>query len=291
MRATSTILRFLAGAAIVAPVLIHPLAAEAEPKPACAFLAQQIEAAPPGPLFLASYPTVTTGPLKGAAFLYDNAAAVIALVGCGQTDKARRIGDAMLLALAHDRFWHDGRLRNGYAAGPVGDGPVKLAGWWDEDKKQWLEDRYQVGSDNGNMAWAMLALLALDRTGLGADYRAGAERIGHWVVASRGPHDGFTGGTFGHEPDPAKLTWTSTEHNTDLAAAFGPSGRGHRPALLARAGVDRGALRPRHVGRGLPLLRRRHRGRRRHPQSAAGPGRPGLAASGHRRGGGPDIPR
>ncbi len=216
--------RILRSATILAglTVMAAPLAAAA-PGDACASLASLLGAAPPGPVFLPSYPTVASGPLHGAAFLYDNAAAAIALVGCGRTEQARRIGEAILFALDHDRFWHDGRLRNGYAAGAVGDGPVKLAGWWDDQQKKWLEDRYQAGSDNGNMAWAMLALLALDQAGAGRQFRDGAERIGRWVAGwrdGRGP-GGFTGGTFGHEPEPQHLAWKSTEHNTDLAAAFG----------------------------------------------------------------------
>ncbi|PKU24388.1 hypothetical protein CWS72_12145 [Telmatospirillum siberiense] len=177
---------------------------------------------PAGPVFLASYPTAAEGPLHGAAFLYDNAAAAIALVGCGRTGEARRIGDAILLALDNDRFWHDGRLRNAYAAGAADAKPLKLSGWWDPARGQWLEDRYQVGSDVGNMAWAMLALLALDRDGAGAAYAAGAERIGRWVAGMRDERGGggYTGGTFGHEPSPEALRWKSTEHNTDLAAAF-----------------------------------------------------------------------
>lgn len=195
-------------------------AARAEVSPtACSYLEHLVDGEP---AFLASYPTVANGPLHGAAFLYDNAAAVVALVGCGRPDLGRRIGDAILAAIDRDRFWHDGRLRNGYAAGPVGSGPIKLAGWWDSGRNQWLEDRYQVGSDSGNMAWAMLALLALDGSGAGREYREGAMRIGDWVsqwLDDRGP-GGFSGGTFGHEPAPAVVTWKSTEHNTDLAAAF-----------------------------------------------------------------------
>jgi len=211
---------------VIAAALIGGMSAgtavAASPAPtACASLSRLVDAAPAaGPLFLASYPTVQAGPLHATAFLYDNAAAVIALIGCGQRDKAQRIGDAILVALDNDRYWHDGRLRNGYAAGTVEARPVKLAGWWDDSQQRWLEDRYQVGSDNGNMAWAMLALLALDRDG--PQYRAGAERIGRWVLSSRderGP-GGFIGGSFGHEPTPAVFTWKSTEHNTDLAAAF-----------------------------------------------------------------------
>ena len=74
-------------------------------------------AQPAGAVLLASYPSERSGALSQAAFTYDNAVAAIALVACGQIDQARRIGDALLLALDHDRYWHDGRLRNGYAAG------------------------------------------------------------------------------------------------------------------------------------------------------------------------------
>ena len=192
------------------------------PPTACAYLADLVDRAPPGPLFLPSYPTVESGPLHGAAFLYDNAVTAIALVGCGERDRANRIGAAILWAIDHDRAWHDGRLRNAYAAEAIGNGPLKLAGWWDNKQGKWLEDRYQVGSDNGNMAWAMLALLALDDAGAGLGFRDGAVRIGDWVARWRDSRSvgGFTGGTFAHEPTPVVLTWKSTEHNTDLAAAF-----------------------------------------------------------------------
>jgi len=174
-------------------------------------------------LFLPSYPTVESGPLHNAAYLYDNAVAAIALVGCGEQDKAHRIGSAILSAIDNDRTWHDGRLRNAYAAGVVANGPAKLPGWWDNKQNKWLEDRYQVGSDNGNMAWAMLALLSMDDGNAASRFRDGAARIGTWVAQwadTRGT-GGFTGGTFGHEPTPDVRTWKSTEHNTDLAAAFG----------------------------------------------------------------------
>jgi hypothetical protein len=200
--------------------------ARADAPSPCAYLAGLVPAEG-GPLFLPSYPTVEAGPLKGAAFLYDNAAATIALVGCGDPGRARRIGDAILLALDHDRAWHDGRLRNAYAAGPVVngpviDGPVKLGGWWDDGQGRWLEDAYQVGSDSGNLAWAMMALLTLDRTGEDSRYRAGAIRIAEWLAgrADERGAGGFTGGDLGWEPAPEAVTWKSTEHNTDLAAAF-----------------------------------------------------------------------
>ena len=195
--------------------------ANAAPPSPCTYLATQINSAAPGPVFLASYPTAGRGPLQDTAFLYDNAAAAIALVGCNEIPRARRIGDAILIALGHDRFYRDGRLRDAYLAGAV-EKPVKLSGWWDPIQNRFFEDGYQTASDNGNMAWAMLALLALDRTTNDPRYRAAAERIGTWTLQwhdTRGA-GGFTGGTFGEEPSAVALKWKSTEHNTDLAAAF-----------------------------------------------------------------------
>ena len=190
--------------------------AQAAPS-ACGVLRRAVEQSPPGPAFLPSFPKETDGPLHNTAFLYDNAVATVALVGCADAKDAARIGDAMLVALDHDRTWHDGRLRNGYAAGHA-DNPVKLAGWWDKKQNRWVEDGYQVGSDTGNMAWAMLALLSLKD----AKYRSGAIRIAHWVDTQfdTRPPQGFMGGTFGDQPKPTRNRWKSTEHNTDLAAAF-----------------------------------------------------------------------
>ena len=75
---------------IVATFLITlaaaPLQALATPKAsACGYLAGLIDEATPGPLFLPSYPTVESGPLHGAAYLYDNAVAAIALMGTTET--------------------------------------------------------------------------------------------------------------------------------------------------------------------------------------------------------------
>ena len=214
-------IRFLAILPVILAFAGTAPTAAAAPTSACAYLSNLVPI-DGGPLFLPSYPTAGEGPLQSVAFLYDDAVAAIALVGCGQTGRARRIGDAMLAALDHDRAWHDGRLRNAYAAGPVQQYPVKLGGWWDRAQNRWLEDAYQVGSDSGNMAWAMLALLALDSSQPDPRYRDAALRIGGWVAGrgdARGA-GGFVGGMSGWEPSPVPLTWKSTEHNTDLAAAF-----------------------------------------------------------------------
>jgi hypothetical protein len=194
---------------------------------ACGYLVRSMAAQPTGAVLLASYPSERSGALSKAAFTYDNAVAAIALVACGQVTQGRRIGDALLLALDHDRYWHDGRLRNGYAAGAIGAGPLRLAGWWDLKSRRWLEDGYQAGSDSGNMAWAMLALLTLEAASGDQRYRGGAVRLAHWVegtVDTRGA-GGFVGGYLGNEPAPQRQRWKSTEHNTDLAAAFDRLGR------------------------------------------------------------------
>ena len=189
----------------------------------CSYLVKSMAAQPGGAVLLASYPSERRGPLSKAAFTYDNAVAAIALVGCGQLAQAGRIGAALLLALDHDRYWHDGRLRNGYAAGTIGEAPLALVGWWDEKSRRWLEDGYQAGSDSGNMAWAMLALLTLYANGGDKQFLDGALRLAHWVegtLDTRGA-GGFVGGYFGDQPAPQRQRWKSTEHNVDLAAAFG----------------------------------------------------------------------
>lgn len=231
----------------IAAALACLLLATRSPKPpdACSYLANTVDSQPGGAVFLASYPTAATGPLRNTAFLYDNALAAIALVGCGEPQKAARIGDAILYAQGHDRYWRDGRLRNAYLAGPVGpDKPVKLAGWWDRVQNKWVEDRYQVASDSGNMAFAVLALLALDKTSGDRRYLYGATRIANWLTRFRtGKYPGgFTGGTFAHEPDPQIEHWKSTEHNSDLAAAF---------ASLAHATHDAGWLLQAHAAQGF----------------------------------------
>jgi hypothetical protein len=151
-------------------VLLLPLLAAAPARAAslaCEGLTKLVDQKT-GPAFLASFLTVTSGPLSGVAFTYDNAVAAIALIACGQKEKAARIGSALLAAQNHDRYWHDGRLRNGYLAGAASDVPLKLPGWWDNGQNMWVEDQYQVGSDTGNQAWAMLALLACTGPGQGS---------------------------------------------------------------------------------------------------------------------------
>jgi len=215
------VLSLLGSCVSLLPVSAAPAAPDAPS--ACDALVHQVDSVASGPLFLASFPTVTEGPLYKASFVYDQSVATIALVGCGHPQQARRLADALLAALDRDRHWHDGRLRNGYAAGSVPAGPIKLSGWWDKPQGKWLEDRYQVGSDVGNLAWAILALLAVRGPEQDSPYVAGAQQIGYWIEKRRDSRGagGFTGGTEGSEPTPAENGWKASEHNTDLVAAFG----------------------------------------------------------------------
>ncbi|OYQ35906.1 hypothetical protein CHU95_06495 [Niveispirillum lacus] len=207
----------------------------------CGSLTVAIDSVPgKGPAFLRSFdhPSGAGAPvedaLKNAAFTYDNALAAIALVACGRATKARRIGDALLSAVENDRAGPQGRLRTTYRAGPQQEFPIPPNGWWNQKAQRWEEDAYQVGTATGNVAWAGLALLTLADALNEPKYRAGAAKLGAWVLAhmrdTKGP-GGFTGGIHGDGMGTQALTWKSVEHNTDLVALFG---------WLERAGVPGG---------------------------------------------------
>jgi hypothetical protein len=185
-----------------------------------------------GPLFLASYrlgkaqqgkPPLEPA-LAGVAFTYDNALAGIALLACGDTQTARRIGDAMVLAVDRDPGLADGRVRNAYRAGPVIGATPALAGRWDEVRKQWIADVYQVSTATGNVAWAALLLLNLYQAEPlpTPSYLAGARKLLAWIeqrTRARAAPDGYNGGWYGWDTAQRAQTWKSTEHNLDVAMA------------------------------------------------------------------------
>ncbi|MCL1846544.1 MAG: hypothetical protein FWF91_01085 [Coriobacteriia bacterium] len=187
------------------------------------------------PLFLTSYEPAPPGTdeavINNFAYLYDNAAAALALSYAGKHGRARQIADAMVYALEHDRFFTDGRLRNAYCGGNPKSFPgwqsardsefARLPGFYDTEAQEYYEDMYAASTSTGNCAWAMLALLevyanAPDHT----EYLDAAIRIADFVLTLQ-TGNGFTGGYEGWEPDPVKVGYKSTEHNTDLIAAFG----------------------------------------------------------------------
>ena len=213
---------------LLSPVAVQPSQAKArdfgrdDANVYCAAMADGFTAAE-GSFFLASYRgDEAIGPqLRNAAFSYDNALAVIALVACGRKHDAQRIADAFVFALNHDRAWKDGRIRNAYRAGRPDEPEIALPGWWSEAGRRWLEDGYQAGTATGNVAWVALALLTVAAHADKPEYRATAAKLMSWV-GKLSPSDtfGYSGGFHGHEPHPTPLTWKSTEHNVDAYAAF-----------------------------------------------------------------------
>lgn len=190
------------------------------------------------PRFLVSYETISSENdfdmvMRNVAFTYDNAVALLAFLASGEKERAGMLADALVYAQQHDRFYEDGRIRNAYQGGdlvlppgwtPNGRiGTVRMPGWYDGIERQWFEDEYQVSTSTGNVAWAMLALLAYYDTVGGSQYLAAAEQMGEWVERncfdSRGA-GGYTAGFEGWESSPTKLMYKSTEHSIDLYAAF-----------------------------------------------------------------------
>lgn len=216
---------------------------------------QYQKARPADSRFLVSYETIKSdNPFdvveRNAAFLYDNAVALIALVAAGDLVRARTIADSMVYAQIHDRYFKDHRLRNAYQGGdfalPPGWLPnnnpatARMPGWYDGQRTAWFEDETQVSSNTGNIAWAMLGLLSYYDATKDPNYLAAVDLLGNWVIANtsdtRG-NGGFTGGYDGWEngsspgSGPAcasgvyvqgqcKRLYKATEHNIDLYAAF-----------------------------------------------------------------------
>lgn len=177
--------------------------------------------------------------LASSAFVYDNALAVIALTACGNPTDATVIGNALSLAVRQDRTFRDGRVRNAYRAGPVGEKAPALPGWWDSEQNVWAEDPSQDGSSTGNVAWAALALLTLHQATGQASFLGDARRLIDWVIDNVSTGRGFRGGFHGYDPQQVELTWISTEHNVDVYAAatwlFGLTGERKYAGAAAQA--------------------------------------------------------
>lgn len=197
------------------------------------------------PRFLVSFETLPSGAdfdtvMGNVSFIYDDALVLMNFVQAGDQRRARLVANAFVYAQKHDRYYfgdrYDGRLRNTYQAGdlttppgwaPNGQtGTARLPGWWAPnvgDNGAWLEDGKFIGSDTGNLSWVILALLTYYEEYGGESYLNAAIDLGNWIAAStydeRGA-GGFMGGYSGHEVNPQKETWKSTEHNLDLIAAF-----------------------------------------------------------------------
>lgn len=220
-------------AASTAAATPRSAALQAGGRAACRAIAAQVEAVPgSAPLLLRSYdppapgdPSADEAALATAAFSYDNALAVIALIACDRPAPARRIALALRAAALGEA-----RLRNAYRAGPVDENGLPLPnGWWDADASRWVEDAYQMGTATGNVAWTALAMLAMAARDDDPAWRGAAARLAEWTIthtADPRGDGGFDGGLHGFDAAPQRLTWKSTEHNVDLAAVFGLLARG-----------------------------------------------------------------
>jgi hypothetical protein len=214
--------------AIGAPVMADDVGQKKLACSLCDGLAAEMTGEPEQPFVFRSFEPANGGSalhpaLENTGFTYDNALAMMALYGCQRKAEARRVADALVVALETDRHYHDGRLRNAYRSGPVipGKEGMLLPGYWSTASNSWIEDGYQVGTATGSTAWGALALLmAYEQTDQQA-YLDAARKIMDWIHRSTADpkNVGYLGGFFGHEPTPERMTWKSTEHNLDVYAA------------------------------------------------------------------------
>jgi hypothetical protein len=228
------VMRFLSGGALCALLFLLPgvsLSAERDRTPMACDLCDGMVARMSGdasqPFILRSFEPANGGSalhpaLENTGFTYDNAVAMIALVGCNRIVEARRIADALVMAVETDRHYHDGRLRNAYRSGPVEGGKdgMLLPGYWNAAANSWTEDGYQVGSATGSTAWGALALLMVHSRTQQQIYLDTAAKIMNWIHRETADpkNSGYFGGVYGHEPTPQPATWKSTEHNLDVYA-------------------------------------------------------------------------
>jgi hypothetical protein len=141
--------------------------------------------------------------------VYDNALAMLALMARGTAEDLQRVGmlaDGLVYAQAHDPAFADGRLRDAYhAAALAANGKANIAA---------------AGSATGNMAWAMIALLAYWKEQGGASYLNAALRLGSWIYDNTNDTRGVGGYTGGYADVSTKNQWKGTEHNLDVYVAF-----------------------------------------------------------------------
>lgn len=178
--------------------------------------------------------------LTNAAFTYDNALVLLALLARGNPedlDRSRILADAFVYAQRSDRYFHgdhfDGRLRSAYRSGELADSIhtfAQLPGWSEPPCYPWREDAVQAGTSAGDVAWALIALLEASKVLNDTVYFETAVSLGNWIEVhcrdSSGP-GGYTGGYEGWATDTTseihgqfKRRWKSTEHNIDIYVAF-----------------------------------------------------------------------
>ncbi len=170
-----------------------------------------------------------------SAFLYDNCVLLMAFIAANDRERSKTIAQAILNVVQHDRYYPDeGRIASLYCGGslfvPPGwlangrDGTIRLPGWYNISDQKWHELPAENNHHSGDMAWAILALLAYYETfEKNSEYLSAAERIGEFIEANlrddRGA-GGYIGGFEGWESSLTELKFKSTEGNIDIYAAF-----------------------------------------------------------------------
>lgn len=204
------------------------------------------------PRFLTSYETIYSeyefdAMMRNVAFTYDNALVLLAFLADDAVDRAGLIADAFVYAISHDQRHDDGRIRNAYQGGdlthppgwaPQGKiGAVRQPGWYDMEKEEWSQNSGWLGSHTGNLAWAVIALLAYYEKVGGDKYLDAAETIAAWIEdncrdnrsdcctlpdggCDGNRRGGYIGGVVGRPWDTDELDFKATEHNIDVYAAF-----------------------------------------------------------------------
>lgn len=182
------------------------------------FLEQQMDQfAVAGPRYAQTY-RIPAAELEGRhgdmhhrADTYDTAVACIYFQERGQMDRARDLGDALVVALNHDGIG-GGRIVAATRAGELLDrGLANTTSIFHHDGGR---------RDVGNMCWAGLALTRLyHRTGQ-YRYLHAAETIGHHIVSACAVDDAWGGFSGGQDHWGTVYRWRSVEHNVDAFSFF-----------------------------------------------------------------------
>jgi hypothetical protein len=191
------------------------------------------------PRFVRSYVPISLqgvdNVFTNVALTFDNALAILTFLARGSDDNVRRaklIGDAFVFAMSNDPFYHDGRLRNAYQAGdlrvPPGwtpngkPGAVRLPVIIDCGGGLPTQDKVQVSSSTGNVAWAVIALLALYEKLTDTRYKMAALEMAQWI---KGRHrnsglGGYQSGFLGFDGSSTEQINANTDDNLAVFVAF-----------------------------------------------------------------------
>jgi hypothetical protein len=165
--------------------------------------------------------------LLTTGFVYDNALAVIAYLACptaAHVARATVLGDSLLWVQAHDETFTDGRVRQGYATGPMvfyGGGPTFPGVVREDGRAAFLWPFGFGGSATGDVAWTGLALTHLFAHTRQRRYLDGALALGTWIATNTVSPFHFGGYHGGVQGDGVtRQRWCSTEHNIDVYGFF-----------------------------------------------------------------------